>query len=86
MWQGSYVPAILIEHSSTSQEAVGFAAGSAPPQAGALLCEQEKEIEKIYQNIKNIIYTNYYYIIFNVLIKIRITFYLNNENLNIPRT
>lgn len=56
MWQGSYVPAILIEHSSTSQEAVGFAAGSAPPQAGALLCEQEKEIEKIYQNIKNIIY------------------------------
>lgn len=48
MWQGSYVPAILIEHSSTSQEAVGFAAGSAPPQAGALLCEQEKEIEKIY--------------------------------------
>lgn len=60
MWQGSYVPAILIEHSSTSQEAVGFAAGSAPPQAGALLCEQEKEIEKIYQNIKNIIYKLYY--------------------------
>ena len=83
MWQGSYVPAILIEHSSTSQEAVGFAAGSAPPQAGALLCEQKKEIEKTYQNIKNIIYI---YIIFNVLIKIRITFYLNNENLNISRT
>lgn len=61
MWQGSYVPAILIEHSSTSQEAVGFAAGSAPPQAGALLCEQEKEIEKIYQNIKNIIYKLYTY-------------------------
>ena len=59
MWQGSYVPAILIEHSSTSQEAVGFAAGSAPPQAGVLLCEQEKEIEKIYQNIKNIIYKLY---------------------------
>lgn len=52
MWQGSYVPAILIEHSSTSQEAVGFAAGSAPPQAGALLCEQEKEIEKFIRTLK----------------------------------
>ena len=60
MWQGSHVPAILIEHSSTSQEAVGFAAGQRAAPSGAPLASKKKKLRRFIRTLKNIIYKLYY--------------------------